>query len=339
MKIHTPERARRAVWFAQRISSTVGAIAIVFSGLATAATAQNPYPVKPIRIVVPFSAGGSTDLLARGIGERLTRAWGQQVVIDNRPGADGIVATEIVAKATPDGYTLLMNAIGHAANASLYRRLPYDTLRDFAPVILAADVPMVLAVHPQVKVNTVSELVALARSKPGQLNCATGGVGASHHLAAELFRSAAKIQFLEVHYKGAAPAVLELISGRMDMMFTPMLVSMTHVKSGRLKALGVTSPQRVVIAPDLPTIAESGVPGYEARAWYGLVAPAKLDRAIVVKLNGEIDHALRTTEFRDRLLAAGAVPMGGGPQEFGDFMRHEVQKYARVVKEAGIWVD
>jgi tripartite-type tricarboxylate transporter receptor subunit TctC len=332
----TERRARRC---AQAIAVAIGAIAIVFSALAAPETAQSPYPAKPIRIVVPFSAGGSTDLLARGIGERLTRAWGQQVVVDNRPGADGIVATEIVAKANPDGYTLLMNAIGHAANASLYHKLPYETLRDFAPVILAADVPMVLAVHPQVKVNTVSELVALARAKPGQLNCATGGIGASHHLAAELFRIAAKIQFLEVHYKGAAPALLELVSGRMDMMFTPMLVSMTHVKAGRLKALGVTSPQRVVIAPDLPTIAESGVPGYEARAWYGLVAPAKLDPAIVAKLNREIDQALRSTEFRDRLLAAGAVPMGGSSQEFGDFIRREVQKYAAVVKEAGIRVD
>jgi tripartite-type tricarboxylate transporter receptor subunit TctC len=304
-----------------------------------AAAAQSTYPAKPIRIVVPFSAGGSTDLLARGISERLTRAWGQQVVVDNRAGADGIVATEIVAKADPDGYTLLMNAIGHAANASLYKKLPYDTLRDFAPVILVADAPMVLSVHPQLKVNTVSQLVALARAKPGQLNCATGGIGASHHLAAEVFRFAAGIQFLEVHYKGAAPAVLELISGRMDMMFAPILVSMTHVKSGRLKALGVTSPQRVVIAPDLPTIAESGVPGYEARAWYGLVAPAKLDPTIVTKLNAEIDQALRTAEFRDRLLAAGAVPMGGSSQEFGDFMRREVQKYAAVVRQAKISVD
>jgi tripartite-type tricarboxylate transporter receptor subunit TctC len=278
-------------------------------------------------------------MLARGISERLTRAWGQQVVVDNRPGADGIVATEIVAKADPDGYTLLMNAIGHAANASLYKKLPYDTLRDFVPVILAADAPMVLAVHPQVKVNTVSQLIALARAKPGQLNCATGGLGASHHLAAEVFRIAAGIQFLEVHYKGAAPAVLELISGRMDLMFAPILVSMTHVKSGRLKALGVTSPQRVVIAPDLPTIAESGVAGYEARAWYGLVAPAKLNPAIVARLNGEIEQALRTTEFRDRLLAAGAVPMGGSPQEFGDFMRREVQKYAAVVRQAKISAD
>lgn len=339
MKTHSTERARRALWRAQAMRTTVGAIAIVFLGAAAAATAQSTYPAKPIRIVVPFSAGGSTDLLARGIGERLTRAWGQRVVVDNRPGADGIVATEIVAKANPDGYTLLMNAIGHAANASLYHKLPYDTLRDFAPVILVADVPMVLAVHPQVKVNTVSELVALARAKPGQLNCATGGVGASHHLAAELFQIAAKIQFLEVHYKGAAPALFELVSGRMDMMFAPMLVSMPHLKAGRLKALGVTSPQRVAIAPDLPTIAESGVPGYEARAWYGLVGPAKLDHAIVTKLNREIDQALRTTEFRDRLLAAGAVPMGGSPQEFGDFIRREVQKYAVVVKQAKISAD
>ena len=312
------------------------AFAALVATSAAAAVAETAYPTKPIRILVPFPAGGSTDLLARGIGERLTSAWGQPVVADNRLGADGVVASDIVAKSVPDGYTLLMVAIGHAANASLYPNLPYDTLRDFTGVVLAADVPMVLVTRPQLKVNTVSELIALAREKPGQLNCASGGVGASHHLAAELFRIMAKVQFQHIQYKGAAPALMDVVGSRVDMMFAPMMVSMPHVKSGRLKALGVTSPKRVSIAPDLPTIAESGVPGYEARAWYGLVAPARVPRDIVHKLNREIDAALKSPAFGDKLVALGAVPMGGSAEDFSRFIEREVKKYPDVVKQGGI---
>ncbi|MGE5522643.1 MAG: tripartite tricarboxylate transporter substrate binding protein [Rhodospirillaceae bacterium] len=297
-------------------------------------SAQTTYPTKPIRILVPFAAGGSTDLLARGIGERLTGTWSKPVVIDNRPGADGIVASQIVATAEPDGYTLLMVAIGHASNASLYK-LPYDTLRDFRAVILAADVPMVLVVRSGLKANSVSELVELARHKPG-LNCASAGVGASHHLAAELFRLAAKVELQHIQYKGASPALLDVAAGRADMMFAPMLVSMPHVKAGRMKALAVTSPQRVSIAPDLPTIAESGVRGYEARAWYGLVAPARVPKEIVVKLNAQIDEGLRSSAFREKLLTLGAVPVGGSAEEFATFIEQEVKKYAEVVKQGGI---
>ena len=315
------------------------AIVLLFAmqmGGASGADSDRAYPYRPIRILVPFAPGGSTDLVARGIGEKLTKAWGQQVVIDNRTGADGIIASEIVANATRDGYTLLMNALGHAANPSLYRKLPYDTLKDFTPIILGADVPIMLVVHSSVKANNVSELLALARAKPGGLNCGTAGVGASHHLAAEVFRLATKIDLQYIHYKGAAPALLEVAAGRVDMMFAPVSSAIQHVKAGRLKALGVTSPKRVAIVPDLPTIAESGVPGYEARAWYGLVGPAKLDKGLTRKLNREIDHALRKTDLGDRLLAIGAVPMGGTPEEFGEFIQREVKKYAVVVKAAGI---
>lgn len=334
MKVRCSDAAR------SRMSTTRGRTAARFLAVLAAftleAAAQTPYPAKPIRIVIPFSPGGSTDLMARAIGARLTSAWGQQVVADNRAGADGIVASEIVARANPDGYTLLMNAIGHAANASLYRKLPYDTLRDFTPIILAADVPMLLAVHPQLKVSTVSELLALARARPGQLNAATGGIGASHHLAVELFRTATKIEFQQVHYKGAAPALLELVAGRMDMMFAPISSCIQYVNAGRLKALGVASPQRVSIAPELPTIAESGVPGYEARAWYGLVGPARVNKDVVLKLNRQVNEILRGAEFSARLNALGAVPMGGSADEFSDFIRREVDKYAMVVKTAGI---
>ncbi len=338
MKARCIEAARSRVTAAGRLRTAALALAVL-AAFTFKASAQAPYPAKPIRIVIPFSPGGSTDLMARAIGARLTTAWGQQVVADNRAGADGIVASEIVARANPDGYTLLMNAIGHAANASLYRKLPYDTLRDFTPAILAAEVPMLLAIHPQLKANTVPELIALARAKPGQLNAATGGIGASHHLAVELFRIATKIEVQQIHYKGAAPALLELVAGRMDMMFAPISSCIQYVKAARLKALGVTSPQRVSIAPDLPTIAESGVPGYEARAWYGLVGPAGVNKDIVLKLNRKINEILRGAEFSERLNALGAVPMGGTADEFADFIRREVKKYAMVVKAAGIKAD
>lgn len=321
---------------ARKVCGVACVLAVVLAALALDASAQTAYPSKPIRMIIGLSPGGSTDLMARAIGARLTTAWGQQVVTDNRTGANGIVASQIVAKASPDGYTLLMVAIGHAANASLYRKLPYDTLRDFTPIILAVDVPLLLVVHPQLNANTVTDLIARARAKPGQLNAATAGVAGSSHLAMELFRIATKIEMLQIHYKGAGPALLELVAGRMDMMFAPTLASIQYVKAGRLNALAVTSPQRVSIAPDLPTIAESGVPGYEARAWYGLVGPAGVNKDIVLKLNRQINEILRDAEFGERLNALGAVPMGGTADEFGDFIRREVKKYAVVVKEAGI---
>lgn len=296
-------------------------------------SAQTRYPTKPIRIVVPFPAGGSTDLLARGIGERLTAAWGKPVVNDNRPGADGVLASQIVAGSTPDGYTLLMVAIGHAANPSLYK-LPYDTLRDFRPIIHVADVPMVLVVRSGLKANSVRELIGLARQNPGQLNCASAGRGASHYLAAELFRIAAKVDFQHIQYKGAAPALLDVLAERVDMMFAPMMVSMPHIKAGRLKALGVTSPKRVSIAPDLPTIAESGLPGYEATAWYGLVGPARAPNDIIHKLNAQIAEALGNLVFREKLLALGVVPVGGSAEDFGKFIEQEVKKYAEIAKRA-----
>jgi tripartite-type tricarboxylate transporter receptor subunit TctC len=288
---------------------------------------------------VPFAPGGSTDFFARSIGQRFAETWGQQAVVDNRSGANGIVGTEIVAKAAPDGYTLLMTAIGHAANASLYSKLPYDTVRDFAAVTSFADVPMFLVVHPQVKASSVSELIALARSRPGALNVASGGVGASHHLAAELFRSAAKIDWQYIQYRGGNPAMTEVIAGNTHLMFTPVSSALHHVTAGRLRALGVTSPKRVVLVPDLPTIAESGLPGYEARAWYGLVAPARVPKEIVMKLNREINELLRTPAYRDALLARGAVPMGGSVDEFSAYLRREIDKYGALVKQAGIRGD
>jgi tripartite-type tricarboxylate transporter receptor subunit TctC len=309
---------------------------MTFAGLAFAASSQTVYPAKSIRIVVPFPPGGSTDFLARGIGQKLTEAWGQPVVIDNRSGAGGVIATEIVAKAAPDGHTLLMNAISHAANASLYNKLPYDTVRDFASISSVADVPIVLAVRPQINASSAADLIALARAKPGQLNFAAGGVGASSHLAGELFRSMAKIEWQTVQYKGGAPALVDLLGGQVDLMFTPIASSIQLIKGGRLKALGVTSSKRVALLPSVPTIAESGLPGYESSAWYGMVAPARVPRDIILKLNREINALLQNPEFRDGMTARGAIPMGGSTEEFAAFMRQELKKYAALVKESGI---
>ena len=314
-------------------------IALLLAVSACHAFAQSAYPVKSIRILVPFPAGGSADFLARGIGQKITEAWGQQVVLDNRSGAGGIVGTDIVAKAAPDGYTLLLNTLSHAANASMYSKLPYDTLRDFAPVILFADLPIVLVVRPQLSAGSTAELSALARAKPGELNLAAGGVGASSHLAAELFRSMARIQWQTVQYKGGAPALIDLLGGQVDLTFSPIASSLQHVKAGRLKALGVTSSKRVPLLPDLPTIAESGLPGYAASAWYGVVAPARVPQNIIQKLNVEINVLLKNPEFREGMLARGAVPMGGSSEEFAAFMRQEVSKYAKLVKESGIKVE
>jgi tripartite-type tricarboxylate transporter receptor subunit TctC len=313
--------------------------ALALTVIAGHASAQSAYPSKSIRILVPFPAGGSTDFVARGIGQKITEAWGQQVVLDNRAGAAGIVATEIVAKAAPDGYTLLMNSVSHAANASMYSKLPYDTLRDFAPIILFADVPIILVVRSQFSANSVADLISLARVKPGQLNFAAGGVGASSHLAGELFRSMARIQWQTVQYKGGAPTLVDLLGGQVDLTFSPIASSIQHVKAGRLKALGVTSSKRVPLLPDLPTIAESGVPGYAASAWYGVVAPARVPRDIIQKLNREINALLKNPEFREGMLARGAVPMGGSSEEFAAFMRQEVGKYAALVKESGIKLE
>ena len=313
--------------------------ALALAVIAGHASAQSAYPSKSIRILVPFPAGGSTDFVARGIGQKITEAWGQQVVLDNRAGAAGIVATEIVAKAAPDGYTLLMNSVSHAANASLYSKLPYDTLRDFAPIILFADVPIILVVRSQFSANSVADLISLARAKPGQLNFAAGGVGASSHLAGELFRSMARIQWQTVQYKGGAPTLVDLLGGQVDLTFSPIASSIQHVKAGRLKALGVTSSKRVPLLPDLPTIAESGVPDYAASAWYGVVAPARVPRDIIQKLNREINALLKNPEFREGMLARGAVPMGGSSEEFAAFMRQEVSKYAALVKESGIKIE
>jgi len=232
-----------------------------------------------------------------------------------------------------------MNAISHASNASLYSKLPYDTLRDFAAITSVADVPIVLATRLQFSANSVPELIAMARAKPGGITCAAGGVGASSHLAGELFRSAAKIEWQTVQYKGGGPALIDLLGNQVDITFSPIASSLQYFKAGRLKALGVTSSKRVPLMPELPTIAEAGLPGFEASAWYGMVAPVRVPKEIIVKLNREINELLRDPQFREGMIARGAVPMGGSSDEFDAFIRREVRKYAALVKEAGIRIE
>lgn len=314
----------------------VAVLCVLGAGAARAAQAQQQYPTKPIRIVAPFPPGGTADFLARVLADKLTQTWGQQVVVDNRSGAGGVIGTDIVAKATRDGYTLLMSAIGHAANPALYRKLPYDTLRDFAPVVLIADVPLIIVVNPKLNVNSVKELIALARGKPGQLNFAAGGVGASSHWAGELFRSAAKIEWNTVQYKGGGPALLAVLSGEAQLMFSPMPSSIAMVKAGRLKAIAITSPKRASQMPDVPTIAEAGLPTYEFQGWYGLLAPAGVPQPILAKLSRDFNAALEEPSTRNAMTARGAEPLGGSMAQFSQFLQREVRKYAAVAKEAGI---
>jgi tripartite-type tricarboxylate transporter receptor subunit TctC len=319
------------------LAACVAALAVV---VTPGAGAQAPYPNRPIRIVVPFPPGGATDILARAAGQKMTEAWGQSVVIDNRPGAGGNIGSELVAKAPNDGYTLLMGTVGtHAINASLYAKMPYDHVKDFAPVVLVAGVPNVLVVHPSVPANSVQELVAYAKANPGKLNFASSGSGTSIHLAGELFRVMAGVQIQHVPYKGSAPAVADLVGGQVQLMFDNLPSALPQIRGGKLRALAVTSATRAPALPDVPTIAESGLPGFEASSWFGLLAPAGTPREIIVKVNGEIDRWLATPEAKEKLSAQGANAAGGSPEDFAKHIAAETAKWAKVVKESGAKVD
>jgi tripartite-type tricarboxylate transporter receptor subunit TctC len=309
------------------------------TGTSEGAPAQT-YPDKPIRLVVPFPAGGTTDILARAVGQKLGEHLGQQVVVDNKPGAGGNIGSDIVAKSAPDGYTLVMGTVGtHAINASLYKKMPYDHIKDFVPVSLVALVPNILVVHPSVPANSVKELIAYAKANPGKLNFASSGNGTSIHLSGELFKTTAGVEMTHVPYKGSAPAVTDLLGGQVQLMFDNMPSALPHVKAGKLKALGVTTAKRFPAAPDIPAIAEAGVPGYEASSWFGVLAPAGTPKEIVNKLSSEIAKILQTPEIKERLLSQGAEPVGNTPDQFAAFIKAETAKWAKVVKESGATVD
>ncbi|HEX2829849.1 MAG TPA: tripartite tricarboxylate transporter substrate binding protein [Burkholderiales bacterium] len=297
-------------------------------------TAHADYPDRPIRIIVPFTPGGSTDILARMMGQKLTEAWGQQVVVENRPGANGVVGAEITARANPDGHSLLMVAIGHAVNPALQKKLPYDTEKDFQPISLTAILPLMFTVHPGLKANNIQELIALAKSRT--VTYGSGGVGSSQHLAGELFNSMARIKMNHIPYKGGNQGLQDVIGGQIDMMPQTILSAGPHIKSGRLRAIAVTTAKRNPAWPDIPTVAESGLKGYESIAWYGLVGPAKLPPAVLSKLAAETAKATRSPDVQAALTKQGAEPVGSSPREFAQFIRSEMTKYSKVIREAGV---
>ena len=315
-------------------SAAIGALLI---GISTTAHAAD-YPQRPIRLIVPFAPGGGLEITARSIGQKLTEKRGQAIVIDNRPGAATIVGSEITSKASPDGYTLLMITTTFAINPSLYGKLPYDPNRDFAPVTQITSVPNILVVNPSIAAHTVRELIALAKAKPGQLNYASAGSGTSPHLAAELFKAMAGIEMTHIPYKGIPPAVTDVIAGRVTMLMTTTISAAPHVKSGRLRALAITSPKRLAAMPDVPAIGET-VSGYEADAFQGMVAPAGVPKEIVRQLADDIAAIVKSPEIRERITADGAEPVGSTPEAFGAFLKKEMLKWGKVVKESGARPD
>jgi tripartite-type tricarboxylate transporter receptor subunit TctC len=303
---------------------------------AQAATTAPGYPARPVRVIVPQSAGGSTDLAARIVVQRMGEAMGNTFVVDNRPGAGSLNGTDTVAKAAPDGYTLLAVAASFSINPSLYTQLPFDPIRDFAPITRLAALPHILVVHPTLPVKNVKELVAVAKAKPGELNYASSGVATSTHLAAELFKHLTGTQMVQVPYKGGAPGIVGLVSGEVQLYFATISTALPHVKSGKIRALAVTSAKRSVVAPEYPTIAEAGVRGYEHASWVGMLAPAKTPSAIVNTLNAEAVKAVSRDDVKNALLKDGLETVGDSPQQFASVIKSEVAKWMKVVKAAGI---
>jgi tripartite-type tricarboxylate transporter receptor subunit TctC len=311
------------------------------------ALAQAGWPTRPVRIVVPFNAGGTTDILARAVAQELTRSLGQSFVVENKPGAGGNIGADVVAKSAPDGYTLLMGTVGtHAINKALYARMPYDPQRDFQPVTLVAGVPNVMVVNAEKaaarKINTVQDFIQLARANPGKLNMASSGNGTSIHLAGELFKSMSGVYMTHFPFTGSNPALFSLLAGDMDVMFDNLPSAMAHIKSGKLKALAVTSATRSQAVPDVPTVEEAGGPalkGFEASSWFGLLAPAGTPAEIVTRVQQETARALATPAMKERLLAQGAIPSGNTPAQFAQFIDREMKKWAPVVKTSGAKID
>jgi len=320
-----------------RITCCVAAFAAVATVQAQAQT--QPYPTRPIRLVVSFAAGGGVDLVARLIGQKLSEAWSQQVVIDNRPGAGGNVSAELVAKSLPDGYTIYLSSASVVVNASLYKALPYDPLKDFAPVTLLVNAHNVLVSHPSLPAKNIRELIALAKKKPGQINYASTGSGSSGHLAMELFRSMAGIELTHIPYKVIGQTTADLLSGQVSLWFPTMPGVLQHIKSGRMTALGVSGSRRAPALPNVPTIAEAGVPGYDASTWYPLLAPAGTPTAIVDKMNAQLVAILASADVREKLQAQGIEPVGSTPAQLGAHLKSEMVKWEKVVRLSGAKVD
>ena len=310
----------------------------ILMGFAALAAGAQGYPARAVHVVVPYPAGGYYDLLARVIGGKLQETLGQPFVVENRVGANGIIGTDYTAKAAPDGYIIMMGGIGpHGINPSMYPKLPYNPVRDFAPIIHVASAPNVLVVHPSVPVRSVSELIALAKAKAGTLTFSSAGIGSSQHLSGEMLKMIAGVSMTHVPYKGSAPGVTAALAGEVTMMFATMADVVEHIRGNKLRALAVTGAARIAALPDVPTMAEAGVAGYEATAWFGMVAPAAVPRDIVMKLNQEVGRILQMPEVLARISQQGSAQIvGGTPEQFGEFIRAEGVKWSRVVKEAGI---
>jgi tripartite-type tricarboxylate transporter receptor subunit TctC len=307
--------------------------------VATLAQAQD-YPSKPIRIVVPYPPGGASDVTARLLGQKLQESWGQQAIVDNRPGANGIVALEHFARQAPDGHTLLMANLGpNAINPAVYSKLPYDALKDFAPVTLTTLVPQVLVASPSLEAKSIRELIDLARANPGKLNYGTGGNGSANHLAVELLASMTGMKLTAVPYKGDAPAMTDAMSGQVALTLPTVVAALPHIKSGKLRALAVTTRQRVASLPDVPTMEEAGVAGYESVSWGGIMAPAGTQAPVIAKLHAELARILKLPDIQERMAALGATVVAAGPAEFATFLREEIRKWDGVAKKASIRVE
>ncbi len=316
--------------------STCLALTLGASLAAPAAVAQ-PYPTKPVRLIVPFPPGGGNDILARAVGQRLSERLGQQVVVDNRGGAGGLVGATLAATALPDGYTLFVASLGNlAVNPALHEKPPYDPIKDFAPITLLATSSFIIVVTNSLPATSIKEFVALAKAKPGSLNYGSAGAGSSLHLTAEIFKQATGTNIVHVPYKGTAPAITELIAGQVQVMFSTMPPALSQVRAGKLRGLGVTTAKRSAAAPDLPTVAEAGFAGFDVANWQGMVGPAKLPRTLVDKLNADLNAVLKTQQMVDTLAAQGLEAAGGTPEQFAALIKTEVAKYASVIKAAGI---
>ena len=315
---------------------SITSIAVV---LVIANASAHQYPVKPIRFVLPFGApGGAPDITARLLAPKLTEALGQQIVVEPRVGAGGTIGTEVVARAEPDGYTILLTSPSHAINVSLYPKLPYDPVADFVPITQLVEVPNILVIHPSLPARTVKQLIALAKSKPGSLNYGSAGSGSSQHLAGELFKKMAGVNMVHIPYKGGGGVVVDLIAGQVQLTFGSA-TSLPYVRSGRLIAIAVTTAQRVSTVPDLPTIAEAGLPGYEASAWYALFAPARTPKAIIDRLQSETVRALKLPDVRERMGFETIQPVGSTSAELADFLKGEIVKWGAIIKESGAKAD
>lgn len=302
---------------------------------------QSPsaYPAKPVRMIVPLPAGGSADTLARILGQNLSERWGQQLVVDNRPGGGGNIGADSVARAAPDGYTLLMGTIALAISPGIYSKLPFDVARDFQPVTMVASVPMILVVHPSVPARSVKELVALAKAKPGTLTFSSAGNGTPSHLAGEMFKAMTGAEMVHVPYKGGAPAVVDLLAGQVSLMLDNSLSVPAHIKAGRLRALGVSTTTRSSLLPDVPTLIEAGIPRYEFNSWFGVFAPANTAPAVVSKLHADISRILSDKNVQDKLRSQGAEPVGNSPAAFEQIVKRDIERLARISKQAGARVD